>query len=247
MGGLSIWHWLVVGILIILLFGRGRFSAMMGDVASGIRRFRTGMSEEEPAAPAKAEMPIPAPVHLLEVTAIQADEAAPPQADAMFHTNHGHTLGAEATFVKASEDEMGDPVSADDDGRSLPVWDVLDTPRPPPERVAEARRLLGLAATYPRGCSEFMCAVLGIAFEQANDLMGAAPGSLGSRPPYAGLTLGDVVGWKDATGSGHVALYVNASASPLFADMFIDVRAPGARPRLKNGFYDREIFQSSRF
>jgi sec-independent protein translocase protein TatA len=57
MGGLSIWHWLVVGVLVMLLFGKGRFSDMMGDVAKGIKSFKKGMSEEEetpvrPAAPA---------------------------------------------------------------------------------------------------------------------------------------------------------------------------------------------------
>jgi sec-independent protein translocase protein TatA len=53
MGGLSIWHWLVVGVLIMLLFGRGKFSGMMGDVAKGIKEFKKGMAEEdEPAAPA---------------------------------------------------------------------------------------------------------------------------------------------------------------------------------------------------
>ncbi|SNS19453.1 sec-independent protein translocase protein TatA [Sphingomonas laterariae] len=50
MGGLSIWHWLVVGIIVLLLFGKGRFSDMMGDVAKGIKSFKKGMSEEEEAA-----------------------------------------------------------------------------------------------------------------------------------------------------------------------------------------------------
>ena len=54
MGSFSIWHWLVVGILVLLLFGKGRFSSMMGDVAQGIKSFKKGMAEEEatPAAPA---------------------------------------------------------------------------------------------------------------------------------------------------------------------------------------------------
>jgi len=52
MGGFSIWHWLVVGIVILLLFGKGRFSDMMGDVAKGIKSFKKGMAEEdEPAQP----------------------------------------------------------------------------------------------------------------------------------------------------------------------------------------------------
>ncbi|RJF90545.1 twin-arginine translocase TatA/TatE family subunit [Sphingomonas cavernae] len=49
MGGLSLWHWLVVGVVILLLFGKGRFSDMMGDVAKGIKSFKKGMSEDEEA------------------------------------------------------------------------------------------------------------------------------------------------------------------------------------------------------
>ena len=47
MGSFSIWHWLVVGILVMLLFGRGRFSEMMGDVANGIKSFKKGMADDE--------------------------------------------------------------------------------------------------------------------------------------------------------------------------------------------------------
>ncbi|MBW8294275.1 MAG: twin-arginine translocase TatA/TatE family subunit [Sphingopyxis sp.] len=53
MGSFSIWHWLVVGILVLLLFGKGRFSDMMGDVAKGIKSFKKGMAEDDvpPVAP----------------------------------------------------------------------------------------------------------------------------------------------------------------------------------------------------
>ena len=49
MGGFSIWHWLIVGLVILLLFGKGRFSDMMGDVAKGLKSFKKGMSEDEEA------------------------------------------------------------------------------------------------------------------------------------------------------------------------------------------------------
>lgn len=52
MGSFSIWHWLVVGILVLLLFGKGRFSDMMGDVAKGIKSFKKGMAEDETQSPA---------------------------------------------------------------------------------------------------------------------------------------------------------------------------------------------------
>jgi len=54
MGGFSIWHWLVVGVIILLLFGKGRFSDMMGDVAKGLKSFKKGMTEEE-ETPARTE------------------------------------------------------------------------------------------------------------------------------------------------------------------------------------------------
>ena len=61
MGSFSIWHWLVVGILVLLLFGKGRFSDMMGDVAKGIKNFRQGMADDpKPTAQigAPAEKPV---------------------------------------------------------------------------------------------------------------------------------------------------------------------------------------------
>ena len=50
MGGLSIWHWLIVGIIVLLLFGKGRFSDMMGDVAKGIKSFKKGLADDDPVA-----------------------------------------------------------------------------------------------------------------------------------------------------------------------------------------------------
>jgi sec-independent protein translocase protein TatA len=51
MGGLSIWHWLIVGIVVMLLFGKGRFSDMMGDMAKGIKEFKKGMSDDAVDSP----------------------------------------------------------------------------------------------------------------------------------------------------------------------------------------------------
>jgi sec-independent protein translocase protein TatA len=52
MGSLSIWHWLLVILVVVLLFGRGKISDLMGDVAKGIKSFKKGLSEEEAAAAA---------------------------------------------------------------------------------------------------------------------------------------------------------------------------------------------------
>jgi len=49
MGSLSIWHWIVVIAVVLLLFGRGKISDLMGDVAQGIKAFKKGMSEDETA------------------------------------------------------------------------------------------------------------------------------------------------------------------------------------------------------
>jgi sec-independent protein translocase protein TatA len=48
MGSLSIWHWIVVGGVVFVLFG-GKFkiSDVMGDVAKGIKAFKKGLAEEE--------------------------------------------------------------------------------------------------------------------------------------------------------------------------------------------------------
>ena len=44
--GLSIWQIAVVVILVVLLFGRGKISDLMGDVAKGIKSFKKGMSDK---------------------------------------------------------------------------------------------------------------------------------------------------------------------------------------------------------
>ena len=61
MGGMSLMHWLVVGVLVILLFGGARFSNMMGDVAKGIKNFKKGMAEEDEAKPTTRIEGQPAP------------------------------------------------------------------------------------------------------------------------------------------------------------------------------------------
>ena len=50
MGSLSIWHWLIVGAVVLLVFGgRNKISDMMGDVARGIKAFKKGMAEDDTA------------------------------------------------------------------------------------------------------------------------------------------------------------------------------------------------------
>jgi sec-independent protein translocase protein TatA len=48
----SIWHWLIVGAVLLLVFGRrGQISEVMGDVAKGIKTFKKGMSDTTEEAP----------------------------------------------------------------------------------------------------------------------------------------------------------------------------------------------------
>ncbi len=47
MGSFSIWHWLIVLVVVLILFGgRGKLSQLMGDMAKGITAFKKGLKEE---------------------------------------------------------------------------------------------------------------------------------------------------------------------------------------------------------
>jgi len=50
MGGLSIWHWLIVLLVVLLLFGTGKVSTLMGDFAKGIKAFKKNMAEDGDAS-----------------------------------------------------------------------------------------------------------------------------------------------------------------------------------------------------
>ena len=50
MGSFSIWHWMVVLLVVMLMFGgRGKISELMGDFAQGIKSFKKGMAEDDTA------------------------------------------------------------------------------------------------------------------------------------------------------------------------------------------------------
>lgn len=69
-------HWIVVLGVVFLLFGTGRISGLMGDVAKGIKSFKKGMADDEDDAPksmTKIEAQ-PAP------TVIEAEKQADKQA-----------------------------------------------------------------------------------------------------------------------------------------------------------------------
>ncbi|EAQ29255.1 hypothetical protein NAP1_00745 [Erythrobacter sp. NAP1] len=61
MGGIGIWQILIVALVVLVLFGRGRISEMMGDFGKGISSFKKGMSEEESTSSApNAQIEAPA-------------------------------------------------------------------------------------------------------------------------------------------------------------------------------------------
>lgn len=47
MGSFSMWHWLIVLAIVLLLFGRGKIPDLMGDVAKGIKSFKKGMADDD--------------------------------------------------------------------------------------------------------------------------------------------------------------------------------------------------------
>jgi sec-independent protein translocase protein TatA len=59
MGSFSIWHWLIVGAVVLLVFGgRNKISDMMGDVAKGIKAFKKGMADDDTADAAPKSEPM---------------------------------------------------------------------------------------------------------------------------------------------------------------------------------------------
>lgn len=48
MGTFGIWHWLIVGLVVLLLFGgRGKLSSIMGDAAKGVKAFKDGLKDDD--------------------------------------------------------------------------------------------------------------------------------------------------------------------------------------------------------
>lgn len=45
--GLSIWKIVIIGAVVVLLFGKGKVSELMGDMAKGIKSFKRGMAEDD--------------------------------------------------------------------------------------------------------------------------------------------------------------------------------------------------------
>ncbi|MEB2843761.1 twin-arginine translocase TatA/TatE family subunit [Rhizobiales bacterium RZME27] len=50
MGTFSVWHWLIVLVIVLIFFGRGKIPDLMGDVAKGIKSFKKGMADDDAPA-----------------------------------------------------------------------------------------------------------------------------------------------------------------------------------------------------
>ncbi|MBV8169532.1 MAG: twin-arginine translocase TatA/TatE family subunit [Alphaproteobacteria bacterium] len=71
MGGMSVWHWIIVLVIVMVLFGAGRIPRVMGDLAKGIKSFKAGMKDEEVASDEAAKR--------VEGTTLDAKPAPHPQ------------------------------------------------------------------------------------------------------------------------------------------------------------------------
>jgi sec-independent protein translocase protein TatA len=84
MGGLSLPHLIVLALVVLVLFGRGRISEMMGDFGKGIKSFKQGMNEEterSAAPPPRIAPPIdPRSDATVQSQAAAVDPAAAPSA-----------------------------------------------------------------------------------------------------------------------------------------------------------------------
>jgi sec-independent protein translocase protein TatA len=56
MGSFSIWHWLIVLLVVLLIFGTKKLRNIGADIGGAVKGFKDGMKAEEGKSPAKAEL-----------------------------------------------------------------------------------------------------------------------------------------------------------------------------------------------
>lgn len=86
MGTFSAWHWILVAIVVLLLFGRGKISEFMGDAAKGIKAFKKGLAEED-----KPEAPPVVPASTIDHQPAATPSAPPPVTPAPAATTSDQT------------------------------------------------------------------------------------------------------------------------------------------------------------
>jgi sec-independent protein translocase protein TatA len=81
MGSFSLIHWIILGLFVLLLFGGNRFSAMMNDVAKGLKSFKQGMADEDKPAEPRQIPPQPQQPPIDITPSRPAEPAPPPSGD----------------------------------------------------------------------------------------------------------------------------------------------------------------------
>lgn len=56
MGAMSLWHWIIVLVVVLLVFGAGKLPNVMGDMAKGVKAFKRGMKDEDETAAADPKL-----------------------------------------------------------------------------------------------------------------------------------------------------------------------------------------------
>ena len=79
MGSFSIWHWMVVLVVVLLLFGSGKISGLMGDVAKGIKSFKANIKEDEKPGDASMAAESAPPAGTIAGPAVTQTAGATPQ------------------------------------------------------------------------------------------------------------------------------------------------------------------------
>ena len=69
MGGLSIWHWLIVLAVVLILFGTGRIGNLMGELGRGMKSFRNNLADGQPKDASMLEQHVQTPAAPVGVTA----------------------------------------------------------------------------------------------------------------------------------------------------------------------------------
>jgi sec-independent protein translocase protein TatA len=108
MGGFSLIHWIILGVVILLLFGGNRFSAMMGDVAKGLKSFKQGMAEDE----------TPRPGDTRQIPPQQPTQASYQQQPPQQQPTHPQTIDLEPQpQPRTAEPQPAPPPRSDDQAR----------------------------------------------------------------------------------------------------------------------------------
>jgi sec-independent protein translocase protein TatA len=80
MGSMSLFHWVIVALVVLILFGRGKLSETMGDFGKGMREFRKGMKDEDEERERKLASKNPEIAPPSKVT-VDAEEKEPTKKD----------------------------------------------------------------------------------------------------------------------------------------------------------------------